>query len=201
MRRLRMCAAAVIALAVVAGCGGSSDAETDADAAPETVVAQPAPVFEPAAPGEQVRPGASTPPAVARAIRGPKVVMVAFLLRGAADDDAVREAVGAVRRSAVGGRGVAYFVYDVDAKPTFGDLPEVLGVTETPTVGVIPGQDWRCIGVGIHTGGLRASHRGRVWTSRLREGSRSPTPVAVVPGTMHMVTTDDLNPVCVAHAG
>ena len=132
-----MCAAAVIALAVVAGCGGSSDAETDADAAPETVVAQPAPVFEPAAPGEQVRPGASTHPAVARAIRGPKVVMVAFLLRGAADDDAVREAVGAVRRSAVGGRGVAYFVYDVDAKPTFGDLPEVLGVTETPTVAVI----------------------------------------------------------------
>lgn len=135
VRRLRLWAAAALVVALAAGCGGSSD--DDAEVTPEPVTAQPVPIFEPASPGDEVRPGSKTPPAVAKAIEGPQVVVVAFLLRGAADDDVVRSALGSVRRSPVGRRGVRYFVYEVAGPPKFGDLPEVLGVTETPTVAVI----------------------------------------------------------------
>lgn len=135
VRRLRLWAAAALVVAIAAGCGGSSD--DAAEVTPEVVTAEPAPIFEPASPGDVVRPGSKTPPAVAKAIDGPQVVVVAFLLRGAADDDVVRQSLGSVRLSPVGRRGVRYFVYDVAAPPRFGDLPEVLGVTETPTVAVI----------------------------------------------------------------
>jgi hypothetical protein len=67
--------------------------------------------------------------------------VVAFLMPGTADDDAVREALRTARNS-VAGRGVSVFTYDLRDAKRFGDLPELLDVTVTPSVAVI-GRDRR----------------------------------------------------------
>lgn len=60
---------------------------------------------------------------------------------GTADDDAVRAALRTAR-SSVAGRGVRVFTYDLRDAKRFGDLPELLDVTVTPSVAVI-GRDRR----------------------------------------------------------
>ena len=87
--------------------------------------------------GDLVQPGRSTPRVVSRAINGRQAVVVAFLMPGAADDDMVASALRQVRSSRGMRTGVRYFVYRLGQASRFGDLPEVLGVTVTPSVAVI----------------------------------------------------------------
>jgi hypothetical protein len=135
-RRAIAAAVAAGALALVAGCGGGDDAaEAPAPAATAPAAAVPVAVA-PVAPGQPVRAGASTPKPVAKALAGDGVVVVAFLVPNAADDQSVGAALRDVRSDARAGRGVDYFVYTV-GKDAFGDLADLLGVTGTPAVAVI----------------------------------------------------------------
>lgn len=136
--RRAIAAAAVAAGAVLlaAGCGGGGDdAQAPAPAATAPAAAVPVAVA-PASPGQPVRAGASTPAPVAKALAGDGVVVVAFLVANAADDQSVAAALREVRSDARASAGVDYFVYTV-GRDRFGDLADLLGVTGTPAVAVI----------------------------------------------------------------
>ncbi|MEW6581150.1 MAG: hypothetical protein AB1416_00105 [Actinomycetota bacterium] len=145
--RLAAAGACALALGVLAGCGGDgSGSSATPDAGAAVAAAAPAPqVSRPTAPGEPVRPGPGTPRPFAAAVQKGKAVVVAFLMPGVADDEAVRKALR-VARVAKGARGVAFFTYDLPQARRFGDLPELLDVTGTPTVVVI-GRDRRVANV------------------------------------------------------
>lgn len=136
MRRVpTICAALVAASVLVAGCGGGADSSgAAADPAATAPVASAAPVAVAAVGlGGSVTPGPTTPKPVAKALAGSGVVVVSFVVAGAADDDSVAKAISEVRSD---GRGVAFFTYTV-GKDRFGDLADRLGVTGTPSVAVI----------------------------------------------------------------
>jgi hypothetical protein len=151
-RRLGLVAAlAATSALLVAGCGGGGGDSADAlpaatapagdsaDALPAATApaGAAAPVaVAPVAPGGQVRAGADTPKAVAKALAGSDVVVVAFLVKGMADDESVAEAVEEARTGAASDTGVEWFVYNV-GNDRFGDLADLLGVTGTPSVAVI----------------------------------------------------------------
>ena len=137
--RLAAVGASALVLGLLAGCGGGDAASNGqvAGSSAAPLVSQPTP------PGEVVRPGPGTPKRVAAALVKGKPMVVAFFLPGAADDDAVRQALRQARSSAAG-RGVTFFVYTLDQSKRFGDLPELLDVTLTPAVAVI-GRDQRLV--------------------------------------------------------
>lgn len=140
MSRRPLGAAALAAAALfAAGCGGGDEQAAAPAPAPATApAAAVAPISAPAAaPGEPVRAGSSTPAPVARALAGTDVIVVAFLLPGAADDQAVAAALERVRGGRDGERGVTWFVYRVGRDRDFGGLADQLGVTGTPSVAVI----------------------------------------------------------------
>lgn len=130
-------AAAVGVVLLVAGCGGGGgdSAQTAASATVPPAAAAPIAVAQ-VSPGGRVRAGASTPEPVATALAGSNVVVVAFLVPNAADDESVAAALRAVRGDARYRAGVSYFVYPV-GKAQFGDLADLLGVSGTPAVAVI----------------------------------------------------------------
>ena len=130
----------------VAGCGGEGgSAAGPATPAAATPVAAAAPAG-PLTPGDVLTPGPGTPPVVARALRAGRPLVVAFVMRGSADDDRVRAALREVARSGPGARGVVYAVYDVTRRRDFGSLPALLDVTGTPTV-VVVGRDRAVVNV------------------------------------------------------
>lgn len=138
MRRLAPIGAAlaVSAALIVAGCGGGGDS-ADAPPAGTAPAAAAAPVAVAAvAPGSPVAAGPNTPKNVARALAGSKVVVVAFLVPGTADDDDVAAALRSVRGDKRWIDGAQFFVYEV-GKDRFGDLADLLGATGTPSVAVI----------------------------------------------------------------
>lgn len=137
MRRLAPLGAAlaVSAALLVAGCGSGGDSADVAPAATAPAAAVPVAVAS-VAPGQPVAAGPNTPKNVARALAGSKVVVVAFLVKGTADDDDVAAALRSVRGDARWTAGTQFFVYDV-GKDTFGDLADLLGATSTPAVAVI----------------------------------------------------------------
>lgn len=137
-------ASSVLALGLVAGCGGGTAATAVADPSANAAALASVPrVSRPTAPGDVVRPGPGTPKAVAQALTKGQAVVVAFLMPGVADDDAVRQALRTAKSSPVG-RGVKVFTYTLRDSKRFGDLPELLDVTITPSVIVI-GRDRRMI--------------------------------------------------------
>ncbi len=139
--------AAVVVLCVVsiaAGCGGDDARPREATGATSTApttdrVALPAPEVRP---GGQVQAGRGTPAPVAAALRGNRVVVVAFLMAAPADDRAVARALAQVRADPAYRRAAQFFTYRVAADGGFGDLADQLGVTGTPAVAVI-GRDRR----------------------------------------------------------
>lgn len=136
-------ASSVLALGLLAGCGGDSASAPAADAAntPAALAASIPQVSRPTAPGDVVRPGPGTPKAVAKALTKGQAVVVAVIMPGAADDDAVRQALRAAQGSTAG-RGVKVFTYTLAESKRFGDLADLLDVTVTPSVAVI-GRDGR----------------------------------------------------------
>jgi hypothetical protein len=134
-------ATSLLALGLVAGCGGGGGQDASGPAATPAAAASAPQVSRPTSPGEVVRPGPGTPKGVAQALTKGQAVVVAFLMPGTADDDAVRAALRTAR-SSVAGRGVRVFTYDLRDAKRFGDLPELLDVTVTPSVAVI-GRDRR----------------------------------------------------------
>lgn len=90
--------------------------------------------------GARVQTDAQTPKAVTDALRNQEIVVVAFVMRGQADDDAVAAAVAGLASPTQSIAGVRYLVYNVGAGDTYGDLATILGVTGTPAV-VIIGSD------------------------------------------------------------
>ncbi len=140
MRRRRALAALALAGAtatLATGClGGGDDGSSDLPPAGTAPAAVAAPVAVAAvAPGGTVTAGPNTPKPVARALAGSRVVVVAFVVDGPADDARVRASLRAVQ-SERAGRSVDFFVYRV-GRDRFGDLADLLGVTGTPAVAVI----------------------------------------------------------------
>jgi hypothetical protein len=136
-RRLGLVTAlAATSALLVAGCGGGGDSADALPAATAPASAATPVAVAPVAPGGQVRAGADTPKAVAKALSGSDVVVIAFLVKGMADDESVAEAVEEARASGSSDTGVEWFVYNV-GKDKFGDLADLLGVTGTPSVAVI----------------------------------------------------------------
>jgi hypothetical protein len=136
-------ASSLLALGLLAGCGGGDSVDSAAiDAAATPAVAASAPqISRPTAPGDVVRPGTGTPKAVAQALTKGQAIVVAFIMPGTADDEAVRQALASARSSA-SGRNVKVFSYTLGQSKKFGDLPELLDITVTPSVAVI-GRDGR----------------------------------------------------------
>jgi hypothetical protein len=126
-------AAAVLATGCSGGGDGSSADLPPAGTAPAAVAAPVAVAAVP--PGGTVTAGPRTPKPVAKALAGSKVVVVAFVVDGPADDANVAAAVRAVRGERLA-RQADFFVYRV-GKDKFGDLADLLGVTGTPSVAVI----------------------------------------------------------------
>ncbi len=135
-RALAALALASATVALAAGCGGGGDTSADLPAAtvPPAVAAPVA--VAPVATGGVVTPGPRTPKPVVAALAGSKVVVVAFLVDGPADDADVAAALRAVRADPGAARAADVFVYRV-GKDKFGDLADLLGVTGTPSVAVI----------------------------------------------------------------
>jgi hypothetical protein len=125
----------VSAALVVAGCGGGDSADVSPAATAPAAAAAPIAVAA-VAPGSPVAAGPHTPKNVARALAGRKVVVVAFLVPGTADDDDVAAALRSVRSDKRWRDGAQFFVYRV-GKDRFGDLADLLGATSTPAVAVI----------------------------------------------------------------
>ena len=137
-RRWVALAATALAASALAGCGGGED-ESSSPASPAPLRSQ-APLASqsaPTPPGQVVRPGPHTPKPVADAIRSGQVVVVSFLMPGTADDDSVRHALRQVGSAGPSSRNVRYFTYTLQESRRFGDLPELLNVTLTPSVAVI----------------------------------------------------------------
>lgn len=140
MRRRRALGALALAsvTAVLAtGClgGGDDDASSDLPAATAPAAAVPVAVAA-VPPGGVVTAGPNTPKPVVRALAGDKVVVVAFVVKGPADDASVAASLRAVQSDPGARRSARFFVYTV-GKDKFGDLADLLGVTGTPAVAVI----------------------------------------------------------------
>lgn len=140
MRRRRALAALALAgatAALSAGClGGGGDGSADLPPAGTVPAAVAAPVAVAAVPpGGTVTAGPNTPKPVVRALAGSRVVVVAFVVDGPADDARVLASLRAVQ-SERAGRAVDFFVYRV-GEDRFGDLADLLGVAGTPAVAVI----------------------------------------------------------------
>ncbi|MGD9573364.1 MAG: TlpA family protein disulfide reductase [Thermoleophilia bacterium] len=139
MRPRRALAALALAGAtavLAAGCfGGGGDEASDVPAgtAPAAVAAPVAVAAVP--PGGTVSAGPNTPKDVARALAGSRVVVIAFLVKGPADDARVAASLRAVEADRTS-RDVEFFTYRV-GKDKFGDLADLLGVTGTPSIAVI----------------------------------------------------------------
>lgn len=132
-----MGAALVVAVTLaVTGCGGGSDASADAPAATAPVAAAAPIAVASVAPGSPVTAGAKTPKAVVTALAGSKVVVIAFLVKGTADDDDVAAALKTVQSDRLSRNSATFFVYEVGSDK-FGDLADLLGATGTPSVAVI----------------------------------------------------------------
>ena len=143
MRRHRYLSAAFAGAVVLlaSGCmgiGGGGDDAADASLPAATVpAAAAAPVAAtPATLGGPVRAGASTPKDVAAALKGDDVVVIAFVVANAADDQAVAASLKAARSDTVAASQAEFFVYTIGKTP-FGDLADVLGVAGSPSVAVI----------------------------------------------------------------
>src|SRR5690606_27403014 len=104
------------AVLVASGCmglGGDDDA-ADAPPAATAPAAVAAPVaVAPATLGGPVRAGADTPKDVVAALKGDKVLVVAFLNRKAADDQRVAAALRAAQGDTVASANARFFVYTV----------------------------------------------------------------------------------------
>ena len=132
-----MGAAVVVAVALaVTGCGGGSNASADAPAATAPAAAAAPIAVASVAPGSPVTAGAKTPKDVVKALAGSKVVVIAFLVKGTADDDDVAAALKTVQSDRLSRNSATFFVYEVGSD-TFGDLADLLGATGTPSVAVI----------------------------------------------------------------
>jgi hypothetical protein len=144
-RRQKLIGGAVVLLALVLVfkmmSGGSGGSGTTPSAAGTPVptgihVASATPV------GARVQTDSLTPAAVTAALRNQEIVVVAFVMRGQADDDAVASAVAGLASPQQSIAGVKYLVYNVADGAKYGDLATILGVTGTPSV-VIIGSDGR----------------------------------------------------------
>ena len=112
--------------------GGGTSASTLGTPAPVGIhVASATPV------GARVQTDAQTPAAVTAALRNQEILVVAFVMRGQADDDAVASAVAGLASPSQSIAGVRYLVYNVAQGDKYGDLATILGVTGTPAVVVI----------------------------------------------------------------
>jgi hypothetical protein len=131
-RRTAALAASAAALAsIAAGCGGAAQEPAPLPPVPSGTTASATPI----SPGQVLTASPTTPRAVARALAGREVVVMAFLDREAADDATVAAALR--RTSHMARRGVHYFTYSVGAPNRAGDLLARLNVVESPTVAVI----------------------------------------------------------------
>jgi hypothetical protein len=138
---------AVVALLVVvaiirfAGSGGGSSGSNGTVAqslgAPTAV---PVHVASVTPPGARVQTDAQTPAVITDALRNQEIVVIAFVMKGQADDDAVASAIAGLAAPQQSIAGVKYVVYDVSKGNHYGDLATILGVTSTPSV-VIIGSD------------------------------------------------------------
>lgn len=136
---------AVIALLVLvvgyrvvgSGSGGGTNAPVLG-----TPVAVPIHVATPTPAGARVVTDPQTPAAVTDALRNQEIVVVGFVMRGQADDDAVAAAIAGLAAPSQAIAGVRYLVYNVNSGDTYGDLTTLLGVTSTPSVAII-GADGR----------------------------------------------------------
>jgi len=136
-RALTICAALAASSVLVAGCGGGGSSDEAIAPAATAPAASAAPVAVAAVGlGGTVTAGPTTPKPVAKALAGSGVVVVGFVVKGAADDDSVAAALAEVRSDGRSGKGVAFFDYTVGAD-AFGDLADRLGITGTPSVAVI----------------------------------------------------------------
>ena len=140
MRRHRYLAATIAGAVVLlaSGCMGGGDDAADASLPAATApAAAAAPVAVTAATlGGPVRAGASTPKDVVAALKGDDVVVIAFVVKNAADDQAVAAALAAVRSDSVAASQAKFFVYSIGTTP-FGDLADLLGIAGSPSVAVI----------------------------------------------------------------
>jgi hypothetical protein len=126
----------VVAAVGLAGCGGGSSGSGAAPAAAVTAPLAP-PTPDGTLPiGTEVRPGDTTPKAFTEALRKHRAIVAAFVYGDVADEQFVAQTLKAARTSDQG-RSASWFVYDVTAKNTFGDLAERLGVSGTPAIVVI----------------------------------------------------------------
>lgn len=145
-RRQQIIGAVVALLVVVVGWQllGSGGGGGGSSATSASTLGTPAPLgihIASATPvGARVQTDAQTPRAVTDALRNQEIVVVAFVMRGQADDDAVASAVAGLASPSQSIAGVKYLVYNVAAGDTYGDLATILGVTGTPAV-VIIGSD------------------------------------------------------------
>ncbi len=137
MRRAGGLAAALAASSLLAvGCGGGGDSADTPPAATAPAIAAAPVAVAPVGLGGTVAPGPTTPKRVAKALEGSGVVVVSFVVKGAADDDRVAAAIKEIRSDRATRKGVSFFNYKVGpGKP--GDLADLLGVTGTPSVAVI----------------------------------------------------------------
>ena len=122
-----LAAAALLALGSACGEDPSASVVTPPQGEPSPTVVNPVGV------GGVVTPGPATPAAVTRALAKDEIIVIGFLIDGAAEDARVADALDRVE-----GDGRAHvFVYGVGNSQGFGDLADLLGVTGTPTVAVI----------------------------------------------------------------
>ena len=137
MTRAGFALAALAASSVlVTGCGGGGSSADVPPAATAPTGAK-APIAVAAVGlGGTVAAGPTTPAPVAKALAGSGVVVISFVVKGAADDDSVAAAIATVRADPRSSKDVAFFDYTV-GEDHFGDLADLLGVTGTPSVAVI----------------------------------------------------------------
>jgi len=120
----------------VAGTGsGSSTVPSPAISTP--VASIPTQVASATAAGARVVADAQTPAAFTSALRDQQVIVVGFVLRGVADDDAVASALAGLASPQEAVPGVRYLVYNVATGDRYGDLATILGISDTPSVVII----------------------------------------------------------------
>jgi hypothetical protein len=131
-RHSRAAAAALVAAALLALGAGCGDEPSASVVTPPQGEATPV-VIDPVTIGGAVTAGPGTPAAVTRALAKDRILVIGFLIDGPADDTRVGQALDRVKSD---GRADV-FVYGVGNSQGFGDLADLLGVKETPTVAVI----------------------------------------------------------------
>lgn len=149
--RALVIAAAGAAVLALAGCASEDTSAGAAQTAPVVTAPTGTAAVTPSAParsgpltqGEQIAATVDSPKAFATALKQHRPIVVAFLLRGIADDDYVEDAITAVRGNGLG-RGVTFLTWDVERQKAFGNLPTILNVSSTPSVTVI-GRDGRLV--------------------------------------------------------